>query len=634
MLSPSENSSISQKVPRRLVLGGALITGSSASPTIAFAGDAHTAALNTSLELHPAQGTNYALDSTEHAYTHEQTGVVGILLGTPKWVTEELADTDRQHGQSAALVTAYISHGPALVDHLRGAYAFALINPADSTVLLGVDRMGRVPLYYRSSSDGCYFGTAAEIVNSMCPESTAISNQGLYNYIYFHMVPSPYPVFADMKKLQAGCMASFNTNAITVERYWLPTFSETTPPSRQALYQELKAQLKSAVANTLPRNEKVGAFLSGGLDSSTVTGMLSELSNGGCDAYSIGFAADGYDEMPFARITAKHFGARLHEYYVTPDDVVSALPLIASSYGEPFGNSSALPAYFCAKMAAKDGVTLLLAGDGGDELFAGNERYAKQKNFEAYAHLPLFFRNVIEPLVGLAPSWIPLSDKARSYIRQANIPLPDRLQNYNFLHQQRAEAVFRKEFLSAVDTTLPLAIQRNIYHAPDSASSLNRMLFQDWQITLADNDLQKVTQTCALAGVDVAYPMLDDQLVEFSLNIPSAWKLPGHKLRDFYKNALSGWLPEATLKKSKQGFGLPFGVWMREHKPLQDIAYDNITRLKSRKLFQDAFLDNAITMHRQGHAAYYGELIWILCVLELWMSSHLRTEERSAGRKI
>jgi len=624
MLSPSENSSISQKVPHRLMMGGALTTGPSVVPNIALAGGADTAAV----------GTNYALSSTGDVFTHEKTGLAGVLLGTPKWATEELEATALQLGQSAALVTAYIAHGSALVDQLRGAYAFALIDPANEEVLLGVDRMGRLPLYYCNSNDGCYFGTAADIINSLRPDPAAISHQGLYHYIYFHMVPSPYPVFANMKKLQAGCMANFKAKTITVERYWLPTFSKAAPSSRQTQYLELKNQLKTAVANALPGNKKVGAFLSGGLDSSTVTGMLSELSSSGCDAYSIGFAADGYDEMPFARITAKHFGARLHEYYVTPDDVVSALPLIASSYGEPFGNSSALPAYFCAKMAAKDGVSLLLAGDGGDELFAGNERYAKQKNFEAYAHLPLFFRKIIEPLVGLAPAWIPFSDKGRSYIRQANTPLPDRLQNYNFLHQHRAEEVFREEFLQEVDTALPLVIQRDIYHAPVNASSLNRMLYQDWQITLADNDLQKVTQTCALAGVDVAYPMLDDQLVEFSLNIPSAWKLPGHKLRDFYKNALKGWLPEATLNKSKQGFGLPFGVWMREHKPLQDIAYDNIAKLKNRQLFQDAFLDNAITMHRRGHASYYGELIWILCVLELWMSSHLSKEQSHAGRKI
>ena len=150
------------------------------------------------------------------------------------------------------------------------------------------------------------------------------------------------------------------------------------------------------------------------------------------------------------------------------------------------------------------------------------------------------------------------------------------------------------------------------------------MLYMDWKFTLADNDLRKVSQTCALAGIDVAYPMLDDKLVELSTAIPSEWKMPGRQLRDFYKKALTGWLPEATITKTKQGFGLPFGVWMREHRPLQEIAYDNILKLKSRDIFISTFLDEAINKHRDGHAAYFGELVWILCVLELWLQNNFQ----------
>ena len=149
------------------------------------------------------------------------------------------------------------------------------------------------------------------------------------------------------------------------------------------------------------------------------------------------------------------------------------------------------------------------------------------------------------------------------------------------------------------------------------------MLFLDWQITLADNDLRKVDQACKLNGVQVRYPMLDDDLFEFSMSIPSKTKLPGKKLRDFYKQSLSGWLPDVTINKSKQGFGLPFGVWMREHKPLQELAYDNILKLDARKIFQRNFLEDAIARHREGHASYFGELIWILAVLELWLSANL-----------
>lgn len=580
--------------------------------------------LNTRLDLHHTASLNHTFASTVAPHLDSKTGLVACIIGTPTWTNSDLRSTEELYGSSAALATAYQAYGDGLSTYLRGPFAFAIFDPASATTVLGIDRMGRIPLYYCATPNGLLFGTSAASIQATQTEPAALSSQGIYDYVYFHMVPSPAPVFEGLHKLQAGCIARIERGACTSHRYWLPAFSESTRKDRPTLYKELRSQLKQAVASSLPATGKVGAFLSGGLDSSTVTGMLAKLTDGPCDAYSIGFSAEGYDEMAYARITANHFGANLHEYYVTPDDVVEALPLIAGAYDEPFGNSSALPAYFCAKLAAKDGVALLLAGDGGDEIFAGNERYAKQKTFEAYQHLPHFLsKGLIEPLAKLAPGWMPLAEKARSYITQANTPLPDRLQTYNFLHQHLASEVFQKAFLESVKTTNPMEVQREIYNAPEPASSLNRMLFLDWQFTLADNDLRKVNQTCALAGVEVAYPMLNDDLVEFSTGIPSEWKLPGRNLRDFYKKALTGWLPEATLNKSKQGFGLPFGVWMQEHKPLREIAYDNILKLKTRNIFNNAFLDEAITMHRDGHAAYFGELIWILCVLELWMASHL-----------
>jgi asparagine synthase (glutamine-hydrolysing) len=229
---------------------------------------------------------------------------------------------------------------------------------------------------------------------------------------------------------------------------------------------------------------------------------------------------------------------------------------------------------------------------------------------------------LLEPLINIMPASLPLVAKAGSYIAQANTPLPDRMQSYNFLHRHAANEIFSDAFLHDVDTSLPLQLLRSIYQRPDPASSLNRMLYLDWQITLADNDLRKVSHMCALAGVDVAYPMLDDELVEFSCNVPSAWKIKGNNLRHFYKHALTGWLPRETIEKTKQGFGLPFGVWMQTYQPLREMAYDNLLKLKTRGMIRPDFIDKAIEMHQSKHAAYYGELVWIFTVLELWMQGH------------
>jgi len=305
------------------------------------------------------------------------------------------------------------------------------------------------------------------------------------------------------------------------------------------------------------------------------------------------------------------------------------LPLVASSYLEPFGNSSALPAYFCARLASRQGIAALLAGDGGDEIFAGNERYGKQRAFSPYLSIPSSLREgIINPLVNRLPDGFPVASKAKNYLRQANTPLPDRLQAYNFLHQFPAKSLFRKDVLESVNKEEPLNIQRKIYNTPEGSSPLNRLLYLDWQFTLADNDLRKVSHMCALAGTKVHYPMLDDELVEFSCQIPSRWKLKNSPfntnqgLRSFYKYALKGWLPNATINKSKQGFGLPFGVWLSTHKPLREMAYEALDRIKQREIFHNAFIDRCVKLHREGHAAYYGELIWLLMVLEFWLERH------------
>jgi asparagine synthase (glutamine-hydrolysing) len=544
-------------------------------------------------------------------------GITAVIAGQP--MLSGASPEDEFSGND--LLDLYARYGNECAAHLSGTWAFLIADPLQQRILLATDRMGRLPIYFAVQDHNVVASATIPDLRKLSP-SRGVDSQNLYNYVYFHMIPAPGSVWSGMQKLRAGEQLEVTAAGWNTSRYWTPSFRETAA-DKTLRHTSLQQHLKGAVQRSQSNTGKTGAFLSGGLDSSTVAGMLSELQGGSCDAYAIGFDAEGYDEMAYARITAEHFGIRLHEYYVTPDDVVTALPAVAASFDEPFGNSSALPAYFCARMAASDGITTLLAGDGGDELFAGNERYAKQKVFDLYRNLPAWLqRAVITPAVSSLPGILPGAGKAKSYITQANLPLPDRLQYYSFLEQISPETVFNRGLLHEVDVNEPLRVMRETFHTPKDASALNRMLFLDWQMTLADNDLRKVSQACRLAGVKVRYPMLDDELVAFSTTMPTRWKLPGNRLRDFYKQALSGWLPEATIKKAKHGFGLPFGVWMKDHKPLQEMAYENILKLKSRNIFQADFLEEAIAQHRSGHASYFGELIWVLTVLEIWLQAN------------
>lgn len=568
---------------------------------------------------------SWAMYSTVKPRSNESFSVA--IIGQPRWKNSELATRAEINGHASALLHAYQTMGERLSEELYGNFSFLIINHKDKSLLASVDRLGKYPLYYTETEHAFIVASQAGIIARQKKNEKVISSQGIYNYIYFHMIPAPQTAYPDVKKLQAAHRICLSQQNSQLTRYWTPTFSEQPTHKMSGYASELKRSLGNAVQRALQLNTKTGAFLSGGLDSSTVAGVLAE--QGGGPVFSIGFSAKGYDEMAFARITAKHFGLELNEYYVTPEDVVDALPRIAGSYDEPFGNSSALPAYFCAKMAAEYGIETLLAGDGGDELFAGNERYSKQSLFEPYLKIPGAIRNsAIEPVLSCFPDSTPVLSKVKSYIRQANTPLPGRLHTYNFLHQFDPADLFTPEVLIDVDTDQPGKTQESVYHAVDEASHLNRMLYLDWQFTLADNDLRKVSHMCALAGVNVQYPMLDDEVVALSCRIPSHWKLKNSildrnsGLRHFYKQALSGWLPQETINKRKQGFGLPFGVWMRTHKPLQDLAYDSLNSLKRHHIFRPSFIENAIKLHREGHAAYYGELVWVLMVLELWLSQH------------
>ena len=365
-------------------------------------------------------------------------------------------------------------------------------------------------------------------------------------------------------------------------------------------------------------------FLSGGTDSSTVAGLLAQESGSKPLSYSIGFEAEGYDEMAYARLAARHFGTDHREHYITPADLVRLIPKLAQHHDQPFGNSSALPTYFCALKAHEDGVTRLLAGDGGDELFGGNTRYAKQRVFDHYQAVPSGLRTaVLEPLTNSgALDKLPLLRKGASYVRQARVPMPDRLQTYNLLQRLGQTEVLTSDFLAQVDSQGPQAQQRAVWQESEGASFVNRMLAYDWRYTLAENDLPKVRGGTELAGVAVAYPFLDQAIVDFSARLPTDFKLKGLKLRWFFKEALRGFLPDAIITKQKHGFGLPFGVWATRDAALHALARDSVRGLGERGIVRREFTETLVDDILPQHPGFYGEMVWILLMLEQWFRHH------------
>jgi asparagine synthase (glutamine-hydrolysing) len=550
-------------------------------------------------------------------------GVTVALQGRPVWISPN-ADSTLPANPAAALVETYARSGTAFLEGLSGSFSLALLDAPRGRALLAIDPLGIERMAYAQAGEGLVFSTSAEAVARFPAMRAPVNKQAVFNYLLQHMVAAPETIFAGVAKLRAGTCATFERGRLEVRQYWRPQFEEGRGESFESLRSQLMSSLRTAVASCAP-DDRTGAFLSGGLDSSSVAGVLSEVGPRPTRTFSIGFGYEKYDELPYARIANARFGCQGTEYTVSGSDIAATFPLIAREFDEPFGNSSALPVYYCAKVARDSGVEHLLAGDGGDEIFAGNSRYAEHQVFERYKLVPAFLRRgVVEPLLRAWPdslaAW-PIR-KGRGYVRKANTPLPTRLEAWNILYQAGAAEFLHADFLAAIDPQAPFKRMHEVWDATPAHSTLNHMLYYDWQYTLADNDLRKVQTMSSLAGVRVSYPMLHPAVIAMSNRVPPRLKMPGMKLRHFYKLAMTGYLPDEIIHKKKHGFGLPFGLWLQESPALREQIFGNLASLRARRIIRSEFIDRLLHLHGSDDASFYGVFVWVLAMLEQWLQAH------------
>jgi asparagine synthase (glutamine-hydrolysing) len=520
----------------------------------------------------------------------------------------------------ASLARIWRSHGSQVCCALIGSFALCIIDEDSGEALLAIDRSGTHSLSFQASEAGLVFASSSDALAAHPGVGRKVDPQAIYNYLYFHMVPAPGTIYEGQQRLLPGECLLYSKGKLERRKYWEMAFHEHETVPFDALKEQFLATLRGAVQGAAAA-PGVGAFLSGGTDSSTLAAMLGQVSGRAARTYSIGFDAAGYDEMAYARLASRHFGTDHHELYVTADDVVNAIPKIAAVFDQPFGNASAVPAFYCAKMARADGITRLLGGDGGDELFGGNERYARQAVFSRYQSVPAVLRQtLIEPLLlNLAAGQKNVFlRKARSYIEQALVPLPARLETYNLLQRYGDKDVLEVNFLASMNRAAPLTNLEQAYDLSRGYSQINRMLALDLKFTLADNDLPKVVKACELAGVEAAFPFLSDAMVAFSARLAPHQKLHGTRLRYFFKQALEDTLPRAILRKKKHGFGLPFGLWLMQHRRLKELAFDSLTALKTRRIVRPSFIDDLQQRHLAQHPGYHGTMVWVLMMLEQW----------------
>jgi asparagine synthase (glutamine-hydrolysing) len=531
------------------------------------------------------------------------------------------------HAAARALAEGYHAHGAGFFGTLRGAFALALWWPRDRRLLLAADRFGIRRLYYALGPDGIAFGSRVRLPLDLLGSSRDVDPDSVYSYLNFGTVPAPRTIHRAARRLPPGHVLHWKDGTVRVEPYWDIDFEERSQPrstAAAALVRHTEDAVREALCGTDIKH--TGAFLSGGTDSSTVVGLMKRITGERVNAFSIGFLEPRYDESQYAELAARHFDAAHYIRVVTPDDAFVSLPEIVEAYDEPFGNNSALPTYLCARLAQETGMRLLLAGDGGDEIFGGNERYARERLFARYQLIPrVLRRGLIEPLLRLVPPGrMDLLGKAQRYVERASQPNPERFYATEFFIARERDRLLHPDFLAAITPDLPMRIARGHYDAARARSALNRLLYLDLKIAIGDDDLFKVTRMAELAGLAVRFPMLDPRLVEFTATLPAWHKVRGTEKRHLFKRAFSTLLPAATLAKVKHGFGLPVSDWLRSHGPFRELARD--TLLSSRSLGRGYFIPGAVEelfrLHEGDRTPFYGDILWTLLMLELWYQRH------------
>lgn len=539
--------------------------------------------------------------------------VLVLSAGRPRFPRETGSGTSEQ-----SWLEMYRNSNDIAAHEVGGGFAAILLDLRQRRCLMLNDRFSMETLCYRVGNGELGFSdNAAEVPGS----GGEIDPQVIYDYLCFHMIPAPATVFRDVRRLQAGEVLACGSSGLK-SNVWHPKFEEHDFRDLQDRLRQFRDITSNSVAEEAD-DQSTACFLSGGTDSSTIAGMLTRLRGKPAPCYSIGFEAEGYDEMEYARIAARHFGLDHREYYLTPNDLVAGIPLVAAAADQPFGNSSILPAYYCALKAKEDGFDRMLAGDGGDELFGGNARYARQTLFDYYDRVPAALKAVIEPPAVNWPVFrrVPGLRQLGGYVRHARIPMPDRMESFNLMRNLGKETILTPDFLTGIDTQRPLALQQKTWHEARANSLLNRMLAYDWKYTLADSDLPKVRMATQLAGVTVGYPFLSRAMADFSLSLPPHWKLKNFKLRWFFKEALRNVLPQEILSKKKHGFGLPFGLWVLRHNELRALATDSLRAIANRGIVRPDFVDELLKHQLAKAPGYYGELVWVLMMLEQWLAA-------------
>jgi asparagine synthase (glutamine-hydrolysing) len=546
----------------------------------------------------------------------------GEIYNYPDLRRELEAKGHRFYTQSdtEAIVHAYEEYGCDVPRHLHGMFAFALWDVNEQRLLLARDRVGKKPLLYSIAGSKLIFASEFQAVLRHPDVSREINFEALNKYLSFMCVPAPMTAFAGIRKLEPGHLLIWEKGEARTVRYWSLDPSQKIDISEEEASRRAIELLRDAVRSRLMSDVPLGAFLSGGIDSSAVVALMSELSTGRVKTFSIGFDQQDFSEIEHARRVAERFGTEHHEFVVRPD-ALEVLPTLVRHYGEPYADSSAIPTYYLSKMTRQH-VTVALSGDGGDESFAGYERYAAMRIAEFYNRLPGLVRDrVLDPAIAAMPAARATRStygRARRLLGVMGRPQSERyLALVSGFDEQAKAGLCSQEFLAKSAHGSSLRYMQTWFSGNGEADVVDRLMMADIGNYLPNDLLVKVDIASMAVSLEARAPFLDHRVIEFAASLPPSYRLQGLTTKYLLKRALRGFLPDENLTRRKMGFGVPISHWLRGE--LKQFLGDMIlsTRALGRGYFKGEVVRHLVDQHVAARRDYSPQL-WTLLMLELW----------------
>jgi asparagine synthase (glutamine-hydrolysing) len=541
------------------------------------------------------------------------------------------------HTDTEVIVHLYEEMGADCVNPLRGMFAFALYDERRRKLLLARDRLGKKPLHYAlqngASQNGALqsgvqqgerllFGSEIKSILAVAPELATVNHQALLQYMYFGYVPDPLTAFTAIRKLPPGHLLEFENGKIDVRQYWdLPQYGAHPPRSEEECLEEMEHRLAEAVRIRLISDVPLGALLSGGTDSSTVVALMARASSKPVKTFAIGFRDQDFNEAPYARMVADKFGTDHHELIVEPD-VLETVETLTASLEEPFGDSSMLPTYYVSRLARQH-VTVALSGDGGDEIFAGYDRYAVHLRRKIFERIPAWARRFYREQIYRR---LPGDMRGKKFSYNVSLPWRERyVDGISFVPAfEREMPLLSDEFRAVMrESGDPDDVMYQYFdHAP-ATDPVSQMLYVDTKTYMVADILTKVDRMSMATSLEVRVPILDHEFVEWATGLPVDWKIRGGKqkyiLRKFAERV---GVPRQVLYRPKQGFALPLVHWMKHElkELILTILLDPATL--QRGYFEARGVRQLLDEHFRGRRDHSGR-IWRLLIFELWHRNYL-----------